>query len=85
MVSYIPQVNDLSGFFIWQNTGHRLTWQAYHRLADIHGYLDYVGQTYPDVASVGVLGSSVEGRPLKYIKISSGVPNAKAFWIDGGL
>ncbi|KAL1122370.1 hypothetical protein AAG570_003775, partial [Ranatra chinensis] len=65
--------------------GHRLTWQAYHRLDDIHGYLDYLAQTYPNLVTLGNLGSSVEGRPLKYVKISSGESNAKAFWIDGGI
>ncbi|XP_046673648.1 carboxypeptidase B-like [Homalodisca vitripennis] len=64
--------------------GHRMTWQYYHRLEDIHGYMDYLAQTYPNLVSVQTIGNSVEGRPLKVIKISSGEPNSKAVWIDGG-
>ncbi|XP_069699626.1 carboxypeptidase B-like isoform X2 [Periplaneta americana] len=65
--------------------GHRMTWQAYHRLADIYGYLDYLSQTYSRFVSVQTIGSSVEGRPLRVVKISSGRPNSPAIWIDGGI
>lgn len=61
-----------------------MTWQYYHRLEDINSYLDYLAQTYPDIVSVQTIGNSVMGQPLKMIKISSGDPNAKALWIDGG-
>jgi hypothetical protein len=64
--------------------GHRMTWQSYHRLADMHGYLDYLAQTYPQLVSVQTIGSSVEGRPLKVLKISSGRPGSPAIWVDGG-
>jgi carboxypeptidase A4 len=65
-----------------------MTWQSYHRVADIHGYLDYLAQTYPDLCSVSSIGNSVEGRPIKMIKISNQKRNARAskpsFYIDGG-
>lgn len=48
--------------------GHRLTWQAYHRLEDIHGFIDYMAKTYPDICSTEVIGYSVEKRPLKILK-----------------
>ena len=64
-------------------SGHRMTWQSYHRLADIYGYLDYLAQTYPQLVSVQTIGSSVEGRPLKVLKIS-GEPGSPAIWVDGG-
>jgi len=44
-------------------TGHRLTWQAYHRLEDIHGFIDYMAKTYPDICSTEIIGYSVEKRP----------------------
>jgi len=77
--------HKFSSSFSYSRYGHRMSWESYHKLDDINGYLDYLGQTYPDLVSVGSAGNSVEGRPLKYIKISSGNPNAKSFWIDGGI
>ncbi|KAL3273900.1 hypothetical protein HHI36_015324 [Cryptolaemus montrouzieri] len=67
------------------NESHRLSWQAYHRLTDIHGYLDYLGETYPQICSVKTIGSSVQGRPIKMIKISNGRAGNKAIWMDGGI
>ncbi|OAD61119.1 Carboxypeptidase B [Eufriesea mexicana] len=69
----------------WHFIGHRMEWTSYHRLEDIHGYLDYLAETFPDVCSVVSIGNSVEGRPLKVIRISNGKPNAPALWIDGGI
>ncbi|KDR21622.1 carboxypeptidase B-like [Zootermopsis nevadensis] len=65
--------------------GHRMTWQSYHRLADIYGYLDYLAQTYPQLVTIQTIGNSIEGRPLKVLKISSGRPGSPAIWIDGGI
>lgn len=42
-----------------------MEWTSYHRLEDIHGYLDYLADTFPDVCSVVTIGHSAEGRPLK--------------------
>lgn len=64
--------------------GHRLTFEHYHRMADVHGFLDYLASARSNVVSVHSIGESVEGRAIKLIKISSGKPNASAFWIDGG-
>lgn len=48
--------------------GHRLTWRAYHRTADIFSFLDYLVATYPDLCSLRTIGYSVEKRPLKVLK-----------------
>lgn len=61
-----------------------MTWKAYHRMDDIHSYLDYLANTYPDLCSVQTIGQSAEGRILKVIRISNGNANNKAIWIDGG-
>lgn len=45
--------------------GHKMEWNSYHRLEDIHDYLDYLAETYPNVCSVVTIGYSIEGRPLK--------------------
>ncbi|CAH1276131.1 unnamed protein product [Diabrotica balteata] len=65
--------------------GHRLTWRAYHKIPDIHRFLDYLGETYPDLCTVRTIGHSVQGRPIKLIKISNGNSSNKAVWIDGGV
>ncbi|KAJ3625123.1 hypothetical protein MTP99_018686 [Tenebrio molitor] len=65
--------------------GHRLTWQAYHRYSDIEGYLDYLAQTYPDLCTVQTIGSSVQGKAIRVLKISNGNPGNKAIWMDGGI
>ncbi|XP_030760511.1 carboxypeptidase B-like [Sitophilus oryzae] len=65
--------------------GHRLTWQAYHRLEDIHDYFDHLVETYPDLITLQEIGRSVGGRPIKLLKISNGQSGNKAVWIDGGI
>ncbi|XP_048508741.1 carboxypeptidase B-like isoform X1 [Athalia rosae] len=70
---------------LWPYRGHRMEWSSYHRLDDIYGYLDYLAQTFPDLCSVMSIGNSVEGRPLKVLRISNGKPRAPALWIDGGI
>lgn len=42
-----------------------MEWSSYHRLEDIHVYLDYLAETFPEACSVVSIGNSVEGRPLK--------------------
>lgn len=53
-------------------------------MVDVHGFMDYLASSRAGQVSVQTIGESVEGRPIKMIKISSGKPNASAFWIDGG-
>lgn len=67
------------------HAGHNLTWAKYHRLADIESFIDYLAATYPNLCSVKTIGSSIEGRPLRVLKISSGRPRRKAIWVDGGI
>lgn len=62
-----------------------MTWSAYHRTEDIHGYLEYLAKTYPDLCSVRDIGMSKEGRPLKVLRISNGDPANSAIWLDGGI
>ncbi|XP_071440264.1 carboxypeptidase B-like [Hetaerina americana] len=81
---------DLQLFYILEVTAkchsHRMTWHSYHRVSDMHGYMDFLAQTYPRLCSVMTIGSSVEGRPLKVLKISpAGSTGKKAIWIDGGI
>ncbi|XP_057328407.1 carboxypeptidase B-like [Microplitis mediator] len=74
------EIEELEG-----RKGHRMEWSSYHRLEDIHGFLDYLADTFPDLCSVMTIGNSVEGRALKVLRISKGDPNVPAIWIDGGI
>ncbi|XP_026321179.1 carboxypeptidase B-like [Hyposmocoma kahamanoa] len=65
--------------------GHRMTWKQYHRLIDIHGFMDYLAKTYPSIVSVKTIGKSFEKRDLKVLRISDGKPTNKAVFIDGGF
>ncbi|EFN75265.1 carboxypeptidase B [Harpegnathos saltator] len=65
--------------------GHKMEWTSYHRLKDIHDFLDYLEETYPDICSVTTIGYSIEGRLLKVLRISNGKPDVPAIWIDGGI
>ncbi|CAG4952401.1 unnamed protein product [Colias eurytheme] len=67
------------------NWGHRMTWKQYHRIEDIHGFLDYLAKTYPAIVSVKSIGKSYEGRELKILRISNGQRTNKAVFIDGGI
>ncbi|XP_066139755.1 carboxypeptidase B-like [Euwallacea fornicatus] len=65
--------------------GHSLTWYAYHRLEDLHGYLDYLAATYKDIVTLETIGTSINGRLIKLLKISNKQPGNKAAWVDGGI
>lgn len=65
--------------------GHPLTWQAYHRYNDINGFMEFLASAYPDIASIHTIGSSVNGRSIKVLKISDKNPGNKAIWVDGGM
>ncbi|KAL1465084.1 hypothetical protein WDU94_004679 [Cyamophila willieti] len=80
-----PDISEEELALLTGRKGHRMTFHKYHRMEDIHGYLDYLAQTYPQLVNITDIGRSLEGRPLKVIQIISGHPNAKRFWIDGGI
>lgn len=89
---YIVFLDSMSNSFaIWHHfhsrvyIGHRMTWSAYHRTADIMGYLEYLAKTYPDLCSVQDIGRTKEGRALKVLRISNGNAGNSAIWIDGGI
>ncbi|CAG0886690.1 unnamed protein product [Darwinula stevensoni] len=65
-------------------TPRAMDWTSYHRLVDIHGYLDQLAEDYPEMVTVMSIGSSFEGRDMKLIKVSTGTASQK-MWIDGGI
>ncbi|KAL4703322.1 hypothetical protein ACJJTC_013088 [Scirpophaga incertulas] len=66
----------------------RLPYNNYQRLAEFDNYLEDVAKRYPDKATLVTAANSFEGRPIKYIKISStnfADPRKKVIMIDGGI
>lgn len=59
-----------------------------HSFVDIFAYLEYLQDTYEDLAEVITIGKSAEGRELKVVRISAGKSSdgsvKPAIWIDGG-
>ncbi|GBP80206.1 Zinc carboxypeptidase A 1 [Eumeta japonica] len=51
-----------------RNSGS-FNWTQYHDLAAIHAWLDELGETYPNIVTVLVIGQSNEGRDIKGVKI----------------
>ncbi|KAJ3643795.1 hypothetical protein Zmor_024215 [Zophobas morio] len=65
--------------------GYRLTWNYYHNLDDIYDYLHYLETSFPKLCTVTTIGDSVEGRPIKLLRISNRNPNNKAIFVEGGI
>ncbi|CAH0591700.1 unnamed protein product [Chrysodeixis includens] len=68
--------------------GRRLPYDSYQEIEVINDYLDYIGETYPNVAKVVDAANSFEGRPIKYVKISTTNfedESKPIIYIDGGM
>ncbi|XP_073962123.1 carboxypeptidase B-like [Choristoneura fumiferana] len=62
-----------------------MDWKAYHRLDVIHNFLDGLEADYPSLCTAGVIGSSLEGRDLKVLKISNSAASNASVWMDAGI
>ncbi|XP_063365518.1 uncharacterized protein LOC134654051 [Cydia amplana] len=63
----------------------RLDWKDYHRLNTIHNFLDDMQYNYPSICTTGVIGSSIENRDLKVLKVSNSNAGNASVWIDAGI
>ncbi|ETN85679.1 hypothetical protein NECAME_06298, partial [Necator americanus] len=59
----------------------------YHSYDHIISWMEDIQRFYPDKARVVNIGMTEEGRPIKGIKIGSGVyrNDKRIVWIDGGI
>ncbi|VDL72279.1 unnamed protein product [Nippostrongylus brasiliensis] len=59
----------------------------YHSYDHIISWMEDIQRFYPTRAKVVNIGTTEEGRPIKGIKIGSGVhrTDKRVFWIDGGI
>lgn len=65
--------------------GRPITWRAYHRMNDIHKFLEYLQINNPDLVSTKVIGTSSQRRELKVVTVSNKNPNNKIIWVDAGI
>ncbi|XP_072944773.1 carboxypeptidase A1-like [Epargyreus clarus] len=62
-----------------------MDWNDYHRLGVIHAFMDGLEYDYPSICTVGVIGTSLEGRNLKVLKISNSDARNYSVWMDAGI
>lgn len=51
--------------------GENSTFAHFYTPAEINDYLDYLNETYPAIVEVETIGTSVEGRAIRAVKIST--------------
>ena len=56
----------------------------YQRFEAIDGYLDRLDAVRPELTRIEPLGASVEGRPIRALRISTAAADAPAYVINGG-
>ncbi|KAF4522165.1 hypothetical protein B566_EDAN010425 [Ephemera danica] len=63
-----------------------VTFDAYMDLDEIDAYLDTVVHKYPELASLEVIGHSLEGRALRVLKVSkNNIRTRPAVFMDAGI
>ncbi|CAH0663682.1 unnamed protein product [Spodoptera exigua] len=54
-----------------RSNNSRIGFERIHTFEEVDAYLDQLARQYPNVVSVALGGRSVEGRPIRYLKIST--------------
>ncbi|KAL1431753.1 hypothetical protein MTO96_013860 [Rhipicephalus appendiculatus] len=72
------------GVFLEQRDITHYAFDKYHRVEEITGLLDILGQKYSHIATVRNIGMTQEGRPIKGVILSTG-SNRPVLWFDGGI
>ncbi|XP_038217344.1 carboxypeptidase B-like [Zerene cesonia] len=63
-------------------------YNTYPRYGEIEAYLDRLGQEYPNIVTVVNAGNTFEGRPMKYVRISTTNfedPNKPIYILDAAM
>ncbi|XP_075982741.1 zinc carboxypeptidase A 1-like [Anticarsia gemmatalis] len=67
-----------------RNNINSMQWDRYYQLDGINAWLDDVVASYPNVATLIIGGTTIEGRDIRGIKISHGA-GRRAIFIEGGI
>lgn len=94
-ISFTLLVADLENTFAHERRQQRISEQknynrsvsfdAYPRASQINSYLDQLAKDYPHLVTVVDQATTLEHRPIRYVKISNGGPNARSIFIDAGI
>ncbi|XP_035704864.1 carboxypeptidase B isoform X2 [Folsomia candida] len=69
-----------------RQNSQEMNWKEYQRLSVIHSWLDALAAHNPNIAQIGSIGRTTEGRDMKTIKLSSNLrKNNPIIFIDGGI
>jgi hypothetical protein len=90
-IATVPVVDDLR--FVVEQENDRLAAEAsssradwlssYHDLDGVWAYFDYLAETHSDRATLVEIGTSIEGRKIRALEISSDPENKPAVFING--
>jgi hypothetical protein len=61
---------DIEAYTRWVRENMREGLPGYHTFEMVEAKLKQIARDYPEIASMGTYGTSLEGRPLFYLKIS---------------
>nr|CAD7578665.1 unnamed protein product [Timema californicum] len=91
IVSQNPKLSKEQRMELRESKGHDMTFQRYHRYADMLRYIEHLTAAYSHLVEVVTIGKTNEGVALKVVKVSSGSASPQegtikpAVWIDGGM
>ncbi|XP_049779128.1 zinc carboxypeptidase-like [Schistocerca cancellata] len=68
----------------FRRQGESFGWDDYYNLTEIHAWLSSLSETYPDIVTLVVGGSSYEGREILGVNISF-APGNPIVVIEGGI
>ncbi|XP_068618068.1 carboxypeptidase B-like [Battus philenor] len=62
-----------------------MNWSDYHNLEVIENWLDSLENTYPSLCTVVPIGTTLEGRLIKVLRVSNSEVGNAAVWVDAGI
>ncbi|CAG4956781.1 unnamed protein product [Parnassius apollo] len=66
--------------------GHQqMNWSDYHNLDVINKWMENLENTFPSLCTVGGIGTTLEGRIMKILKVSNSEAGNTSVWIDAGV
>ncbi|XP_072945149.1 carboxypeptidase B-like isoform X2 [Epargyreus clarus] len=79
-------VTDINGLARPRSPNERIIdWQDFYPLNTINSFMDSLETVYPSTCTVSVIGHTVEGRPIKMLKISNSDARNTGVWLDGTI
>ncbi|EFA01359.1 carboxypeptidase A [Tribolium castaneum] len=88
-ISYELEIDNLQSTIDQEKKYHEdklgIAFDHYLRHSEINNYLDQLAQNYPNIVSVGTIGTSYENRTMKTITISAKPGPKPVIFIEAGM